>query len=92
MDGIAGEAFGLCRPCPADHLVGREVAQGLQAPGEIAGVEIRGEMVLELPVGIVVMALDGRLFGCAVHPLRLPIGPRVVGLGQAMLGAVAPVA
>jgi len=35
-----------------------------------------------------VIAVDGRLFDRTVHPLHLPIGPRVIGLCQAMLDTV----
>ncbi len=47
-------------------------------------------MLWELMVSVVVMASDGRLFEGAVHPLHLPIGPRMIELGQAMLDAVVP--
>jgi hypothetical protein len=35
--------------------------------------------------------LDGRILDGAVHPLDLTIGPRVPGLGQAMIDVVASV-
>ena len=36
----------------------------------------------------VVIALDGRLFDGAVHPLDLAVRPRVVDLGEPVLDAV----
>ena len=39
----------------------------------------------KLVMGFVVEALDGRILDGAVHPLDLTIGPRVPGLGQAMM-------
>jgi hypothetical protein len=39
-------------------------------------------------VGLVVEALDGRLLDCAVHALDLAVGPRMPGLGQAMVDVV----
>ena len=41
-------------------------------------------MIFELPVGVVVIAPDSSLLERSVHPLDLAVGPRVVGLGEAM--------
>ena len=45
-------------------------------------------MGLELVVVLVVVAFDGGFLDGPVHPLDLPIRPRMVGFGQAMLDAV----
>ena len=45
-------------------------------------------MASELVVGVVVIALYGRLFQSAVHSLDLAIGPWMVWLGQPVLDAV----
>ncbi len=37
---------------------------------------------------IVVEAFDGRVLDCAVHPLNLPIGPRVIWLCETMFDPV----
>jgi hypothetical protein len=42
----------------------------------------------ELIVSIAMVALDGRFLDRAVHALDLPIGPRMLDLGQAMFDAV----
>ncbi len=42
----------------------------------------------QLIVGFVVEAFYSRVLDCSVHPLDLPIGPRVVGLGQPVLDPV----
>ncbi len=47
-------------------------------------------MILELLVAVVVVAPDGGFLDGAVHPFDLTIGPRVIGLGEAVLDAVAP--
>jgi hypothetical protein len=61
VDWIELEALWLVGPCLADGFVWRKTAQGLQAPGEVVGVEERGEVILELPVSIVVISPDGRV-------------------------------
>jgi len=42
----------------------------------------------QLVVGFVEVAFDGRILDGAVHPLDLTIGPRMLGLGQAMIDIV----
>ena len=37
---------------------------------------------------LVVIALDGRVLNGAIHPLDLPVSPRVIDFGQPVLGAV----
>ncbi len=69
-------------------LVGRKAAQGLQPTGMVVGVDEQLEVRPELFVGLVVVALDRGILDGAVHPLDLTVGPRMVGLGQAMLDAV----
>ena len=54
----------------------------------IVGVDKDLEMVPKLVVAIVMVALDGGVLDGAVHSLDLAIGPRMVGLGQAVLDAV----
>lgn len=49
-------------------------------------------MAFELVVAVVVLAFDRRVLDCAVHPLDLPVGPRVIDFGEAMLEAVFPAA
>lgn len=39
-------------------------------------------------MAVVVVALDGRIFDCPVHPLDLPIRPGVLYLGKAVLDAI----
>ena len=42
-------------------------------------------MIFELVMRFVVIVPDGRFLERAVHPLDLPIGPRMVGVGEAVL-------
>ena len=45
-------------------------------------------MRAEVVMAIVVIPFYGRVFNRAVHALDLPVRPRVVWLGQAMLNAI----
>ena len=45
-------------------------------------------MLPELLVAVVVIAADGGFLQRPVHPLDLAVGPRVIGLGEAVLDAV----
>jgi hypothetical protein len=78
--------------CPsfADELVGREAVEGLESSGEVVGGDEVVEMPDELVVGCVVIPLNGRVLDCPVHPLDLPIGPGMIGLGQSMFDPVFP--
>src|SRR5882757_7022828 len=88
MDWIESESVWLACPDFADVFVGREAFEGLQTPSVIVGSDEVGEMALELPVAVVVIALDGGFLDCAVHALDLTVRPRVLDLGQPVLDAV----
>ena len=45
-------------------------------------------MRAELITAMVVIPCDGNVLNRAVHPLDLPVRPRVVRLGQAMLNGI----
>ena len=68
--------------------VSREAAECLKPTGEVVGCQDVGEVCSQLVVSLVVEALDRRVLDCAVHPLNLTIGQRVVGLGQSVLDPV----
>jgi hypothetical protein len=78
----------LFGPGLADSLVGCEPAQGLKATAEVVGGDEVGEVRAQLIVCGVVEALDSRLLEGAVHPLDLPVRPRVSRLGQTVLHIV----
>src|SRR5262245_27144944 len=88
VDRFAREQVWLAGPNFADGLERCEAAKGLEPFGEVVGVQERAEVLSELPVGFVVVAPHGRLLEGTVHALDLAIGPRVVGLGEAMLDVV----
>lgn len=69
-------------------LVWGEAAKRLQPTSVVGGVHEQLEMGPELLVGLVMVALDCRVLDGAVRPLDLTVGPRMAGLGQAMLDVV----
>src|SRR5437588_9812839 len=85
MDRIENESSGLFCPGTADVFVRGKAFQDLETTGEIVSGDEVDQVGSELVVAVIVIAVDGRLFDRAVHPLDLPIGPWVMGLGQAML-------
>ena len=88
--GIECEALRLIRSGFADGFVGREARQGFQPACEVVGRDEVSEMLAELVMGLIVVTIDGRFLDGSVCPLDPTVGPRVVGLGQAMLDAVGP--
>src|SRR5206468_8699574 len=88
MDRIENESSGLFCPGTADVFVRGKAFQDLETTGEIVSGDEVDQVGSELVVAVIVIAVDGRLFDRTVHPLDLPIGPWVMGLGQAMLDTV----
>ena len=89
MDRIEPESFGLFCPYFADVFVRGEALEGLQPPGEVVSGDEVVEVATQLVVAVIVVALDGRLLDCPIHPLDLAVGPRVVRLREPMFNAVA---
>ena len=46
------------------------------------------QVFLEMPMGLVMITLDGGLLEGAVHPLDLTVRPEVIRLGQAVIDVV----
>jgi len=88
MDRIKSESFRLFCPCFGDKFVGREALQGFETPAVIVCIDEIGEVTLELPVTVVVIALDGSFLDRAVHAFDLAVGPRMLDLGKPVLDAV----
>jgi hypothetical protein len=83
VERIEPQSLGLSCPGLVDELVGREAAEGLEPAAEVVGAHEVGEMGLELPMALVVVALDGGFLDGAVHTLGLTdIGM----MGFALLG------
>lgn len=75
-------------PIQADGFVGCEAVEGLEALGEVVGIEEGHEVGLELVMAFVVVSADGGLLEGSVNALDLPVGPGMIGFCEAMLGAV----
>ena len=88
MDWVEDESIRLLCPCLADVFIRCEAPQGLEPAAEVVGRDEVGEVTAQLVVGFVVVALDRGLLEGSVHALDLAVGPRVVGLGHAVLDAV----
>ena len=88
MERIERESFGLFCPELADVFVRREAIECLETLGEVVSADEVGEMTSKLIVGLIVEAFDRRLLDGAVHALDLAIGPRMLGLGEAMVDVV----
>ena len=76
--------------CPgfADEFIWGEASEGLEASGEVVGVDEVAQVRSQFIVGFVEVAFDGCVLDRAVHSLDLPIGPRVLGLCQPMVDVV----
>ena len=72
----------------ADELVGCETFEGLQSSSEIVSVDEVLKVSAQLVVVVVVEAFDGGVLDGSVHPLHLPIRPRMIDLGEPVLDAV----
>jgi hypothetical protein len=82
LERVEGESFWLRSPAFADELVGCEAFEGLDALGEVVGLDEVGEMAAELVMVVVVEPPDGGVLDGAVHALDLAVGPRMLWLGQ----------
>ena len=88
VDGVESAPLGLLDPELTDVFIGSEVLECLEPPGDVVGVQEVGEVRAQPAVAVVVVAAHGRLLNRTVHAVDLSVGPRVVGLGQAVLDAV----
>jgi hypothetical protein len=69
----------------ADEFVGREAAQDLEPTAVVVGIYEKLQVLPELVMAGVMVALDRGVLDGSVHPLDLTIRPRAARLGQAML-------
>ena len=88
MEWIDVEPVWLLCPELADVFEGREALQGLEALGEVVGVEEGFQVVAQPIVAVVVVSAHCGFLERAIRSLDLAVRPRVVGLGQAMLDVV----
>ena len=82
------KSFGLICPAFADELAGYQAFERLETAGEVVGIDEVGEMLAQLIVVVIVIAVNGGLLDGAVHALDLTIGPRVPWLCQPVVDIV----
>src|SRR5579862_2412301 len=85
MEWVEGEPLWLVCPGFADEFVWCEAFEGLEAFGEVVGLDEVSEVVAELFVGVVVEPPDGSVLDGAVHAFDLAMGPRMLWLGQPVI-------
>ena len=88
MAWIEYESVWFVSPAFADEFVRCEALECLEPSSEVVGVDEVTEMLPELVVTVVVEASNGSVLDGSVHPLYLPVGPGMVGLGQAVFDIV----
>ena len=82
------ESLWMLLPLLTDVLVGGQALKRFEPFGKVVGQQECGEMLAELRMRVVVITMHSRIFNCTVHAFHLPIGPRMVQLGQPMLNAM----
>jgi hypothetical protein len=85
LERIEGEAVRLLCPELADVLVRRETFERLEVLGEVVRGNEVPEVASKLVMGFVIEAFDRRILDRPVHAFDLAIGPRMLGLGEAMI-------
>ena len=88
VDRVQDESVGLGCPDLADVFVWCEPAECLEPAGEVVGCHEVREVRPELVMAVVVVSFDGCVLDRAVHSLDLAVGPRMVGLCEAMFDPV----
>jgi hypothetical protein len=89
VERIKCKAVGFYLPARTDELERREAGQGFESFCEVVGVEEGGEVFLELSMGLVMIGANCCFLDRAIHAFDLAVGPRVVGLGEAVIDIVA---
>ena len=89
MDGIESKSTGFFLPGFTDELVGSETAEGLEPFGEIVGSDEVAEVISQLVMAVVVVALNRSFLKGAVHALHLAIGPGMIRFSEPVLDTMA---
>ena len=82
MDWVESKSVWGLSPEFAEVFVGREAFERLESSGEVVGSEEVCQVRFEVVMGVVEVSLDRSVLDGPVHALDLPVGPRVVGLGE----------
>lgn len=88
MGGFLVKSLGGLSPAIPDVLIGTSPLQSLEPLGKIVGLQKHLQMLSQLGMALVEVAIHRTFFDTAVHTLNLPICPRMIGFGQAMVNAM----
>ena len=88
MGWIEGKSLRFVLPAFADEFVDGQAGESLESASEVICGDEVVEVPFELRVAIVVVPLHGSFLDGSIHALDLPVGPRMVGLGQSVFDAV----
>lgn len=75
-------------PLFADEFVRCNSLQGLEPAHKVIGVHKAGQVLAKLGVTVVMETPDGSVLEGPIHVLNLPVHPRILDPGQAMLDAM----
>ena len=78
MYRIHPESSGLGCPLLADEFLEHQPLESLASEYKVVGNNKVGQMLPQLSVVVIVKALNGDFLEGPVHPLDLPIGPRML--------------
>jgi hypothetical protein len=67
LEGVDFESGCLFLPGLADELIGSEPSESFESPGEVVGHEEGLQVLFELLMSLIVVALNGCAFESSVH-------------------------
>ena len=88
MGWIDPESVRLDCPLLDDKFVRREPSEGLEPPAEVVCVDEVRQVLFELIVAVVMVALDGGFLDRPIHSLDLAVRPGMLDLGEPVLDIV----
>src|SRR5690349_20754748 len=84
MVWIGGKSRWFLLPGFDNEFIGSEPLEGFEPFCKVIGIQEIREMVFELLVVFIVIAVYRIFFEGSVHPFHLSIGPRVIHLGKSV--------
>ncbi len=82
------KTFWFFLPTPNDEFIRCQTMERFEALGDVVGIQKDVQVLFELVVAFVVIALHRCVLQGPVHPLDLTVVPWMVGLGQPVLDPV----
>jgi hypothetical protein len=88
MDWVKSKFVRVLSPELEEEFVGHKAFERLESSCEVVGSEEVGQVRFELVMGVVEVSLHRSVLNGPVHALDLPVGPGMVGFGQAVLDSM----